>query len=102
MRAGRSERAAPWFASERFLLAKRNTSVAYVNVLPAAMRSPSPCRPLRCSGDGPVFIKRSGAVLYDPDDLDAWLEASKLRSTSGALKGIPRKRKPASETEAAA
>jgi hypothetical protein len=37
---------------------------------------------LRCTGDGPVFIKRNGLVRYDPDDLDAWLEAGKRRSTS--------------------
>jgi len=37
---------------------------------------------LRCNGDGPVFIKRNGLVRYDPDDLDAWLEAGKQTSTS--------------------
>jgi hypothetical protein len=37
---------------------------------------------LRCSGGGPVFIKRAGTVLYDPADLDAWIEAGKRRSTS--------------------
>jgi Helix-turn-helix domain len=37
---------------------------------------------LRCTGGGPVFIKRNGMVRYDPDDLDAWLEAGKRRSTS--------------------
>jgi hypothetical protein len=37
---------------------------------------------LRCKGGGPIFIKRRGAVLYDPDDLDAWLEAGKRTSTS--------------------
>lgn len=37
---------------------------------------------LRCTGGGPVFIKRNGLVRYDPDDLDAWLEAGKRRSTS--------------------
>ena len=39
---------------------------------------------LRCNGDGPIFIKRNGLVRYDPDDLDAWLEAGKKRSTSDA------------------
>jgi hypothetical protein len=42
---------------------------------------------LRCNGDGPVFIKRNGLVRYDPDDLDAWLEAGKQISTSD--KGDP-------------
>lgn len=37
---------------------------------------------LRCTGDGPIFIKRKGLVLYDPDDLDAWLDAGKRTSTS--------------------
>jgi hypothetical protein len=38
---------------------------------------------LRCNGGGPVFIKRNGLVRYDPDDLDAWLNAGKRTSTSG-------------------
>src|SRR6202011_2848459 len=37
---------------------------------------------LRCNGSGPVFIKRNGLIRYDPDDLDAWLEAGKRQSTS--------------------
>ncbi len=37
---------------------------------------------LRCTGSGPVFIRRNGMVRYDPDDLDAWLNAGKRRSTS--------------------
>ena len=37
---------------------------------------------LRCTGGGPAFIKRNGVVRYDPDDLDAWLEAGKRKSTS--------------------
>jgi len=37
---------------------------------------------LRCTGGGPIFVKRGGLVRYDPDDLDAWLEAGKRRSTS--------------------
>jgi hypothetical protein len=37
---------------------------------------------LRCNGAGPVYIKHAGTVRYDPDDLDAWLEAGKRRSTS--------------------
>lgn len=55
---------------------------------------------IRCTGGGPVFIKRNGVVRYDLDDLDAWLEAGKLASTSGARKGLPRKRK-AAEAEVA-
>jgi len=37
---------------------------------------------LRCTGGGPIFIKRNGVVRYDPDDLDAWLVAGKRKSTS--------------------
>ncbi len=37
---------------------------------------------LRCKGGGPIFIKKAGVVRYDPDDLDAWLEAGKRKSTS--------------------
>jgi hypothetical protein len=37
---------------------------------------------LRCTGGGPIFIKRAGVVRYDPDDLDAWLEGLKRKSTS--------------------
>ena len=36
----------------------------------------------RVSGDGPMFLKIGGRVLYKPDDLDAWLDAHKRRSTS--------------------
>ena len=39
---------------------------------------------LRCTGSGPIFIKRNGLVRYDPDDLDAYLAAGKRRSTSDA------------------
>lgn len=37
---------------------------------------------IRCTGGGPVFIKRNGTVRYDLDDLDAWLQAGKRKSTS--------------------
>ena len=37
---------------------------------------------IRCTGGGPVFIKRNGVVRYDLDDLDAWLDAGKRKSTS--------------------
>ncbi|MGY3035905.1 hypothetical protein ACVIIV_005075 [Bradyrhizobium sp. USDA 4354] len=56
---------------------------------------------IRCTGGGPVFIKRNGTVRYDLDDLDAWLEAGKLASTSGERRGIPRKRR-VKEAEVAA
>lgn len=37
---------------------------------------------LRVFGGGPVFIKKLGTVRYDPDDLDAWLNADKYKTTS--------------------
>jgi hypothetical protein len=37
---------------------------------------------IRCTGGGPVFIKRNGVVRYDLDDLDEWLKAGKRKSTS--------------------
>lgn len=36
----------------------------------------------RLRGDGPPFIKAGRTVLYDIDDLDAWLMKRKRRSTS--------------------
>lgn len=37
---------------------------------------------LRLTGGGPRFIKLGKSVVYDPGDLDAWLEANKRRSTT--------------------
>ena len=37
---------------------------------------------LRVHGGGPLYIRVGRVVVYDPDDLDAWLEAHKRRSTS--------------------
>jgi hypothetical protein len=45
---------------------------------------------LRCSGSGPTFIKHNGLVRYDPDDLDAWLEAGKRKSTADKDPEAPR------------
>jgi hypothetical protein len=57
---------------------------------------------LRCTGGGPIYIKRGGLVRYDPDDLDAWLDAGKIASTSGEFRVFRgRKRQSASETVAA-
>ncbi|WP_339033634.1 DNA-binding protein [Bradyrhizobium symbiodeficiens] len=55
---------------------------------------------LRTLGGGPTFIKM-GAVRYDPDDLDQWLESRKRISTAGQFKGTGRGRKPSAVTEAA-
>jgi len=40
---------------------------------------------LRCTGGGPVFLKLGRAVRYDPGDLDEWLAAHRVRSTSEAI-----------------
>ena len=40
---------------------------------------------LRCSGDGPPFIRRGRTILYDRSDLDAWLASlPRYKSTSEA------------------
>jgi hypothetical protein len=40
---------------------------------------------IRCTGGGPVFIKRNTVVRYDLDDLDTWLDAGKRKSTSDVM-----------------
>jgi len=37
---------------------------------------------LRVSGGGPIFINLGKKILYSPDDLDAWLDSKKFKSTS--------------------
>jgi excisionase family DNA binding protein len=37
---------------------------------------------LRCTGYGPVYFKLGRAVRYDPQDLDQWLAAHRIGSTS--------------------
>ena len=37
---------------------------------------------LRVSGNGPIYISLGRVVVYDPDDLDAWLASRRRRSTS--------------------
>ena len=39
---------------------------------------------LRCYGGGPAFFKVGRAVIYDVDDLDAWLQAQRRTTTWGA------------------
>jgi len=33
-------------------------------------------------GTGPAFIKLGGTVVYDPDDIDHWIAARRVQSTS--------------------
>lgn len=44
--------------------------------------SPGYLKTLRVTGGGPVFVKLSTRVAYDPADLDAWVQTNKRRSTS--------------------
>ncbi len=39
---------------------------------------------LRVTGGGPTFIKMGRTVVYDTEDLDAWLVSRRHRSTSEA------------------
>ncbi len=36
----------------------------------------------RLQGNGPPFLKLGGAVRYDPEDLEQYVEAARRRSTS--------------------
>ena len=36
----------------------------------------------RLAGNGPVFVKISSRVVYDPVDIESWLSALKFTSTS--------------------
>jgi hypothetical protein len=37
---------------------------------------------LRCYGGGPRYSKRGRKVVYHDDDVDAWLRAASVQSTS--------------------
>ncbi|MER8558596.1 helix-turn-helix domain-containing protein [Mesorhizobium sp. M0578] len=39
---------------------------------------------LRLTGDGPEYIKLGRTVVYKPEDLDAWMEGNRRKSTSVA------------------
>ena len=47
--------------------------------------SESKAEKMRLDGSGPPFIKVGNVVLYDLNDVDAWLEQRKRRSTSDAV-----------------
>lgn len=44
-------------------------------------------RKLRITGDGPPFLKLGRAVRYRPTDLEAWLSARVMTSTSDRKDG---------------
>lgn len=49
--------------------------------------SPSLLNKLRLTGGGPVFVRLAGrAIRYRRVDLDAWIAASAMASTSQALR----------------
>ena len=61
------------------------TSKTLVNEIEAALRlglSPTTLRRWRWAGTGPSYIKLGGAVRYDLAVLEAFIEASRRRSTS--------------------
>jgi predicted DNA-binding transcriptional regulator AlpA len=37
---------------------------------------------LRLTGNGPVYIKLGRRVAYKPEDLEAWIEVHRVKSTS--------------------
>jgi excisionase family DNA binding protein len=49
--------------------------------------SASTLNKLRCTGSGPVYFKLGRAVRYDPQDLDNWLAARRVSSTSQSSVG---------------
>lgn len=51
-------------------------AAAYVGLAPATLRK------FRVTGGGPAFIKLGRAVVYDPSDLDAWLDRHRRASTT--------------------
>ncbi len=44
---------------------------------------------LRLSGGGPIYSKIGRRVVYRVEDLDAWLAATRRRSTSDTTGGAP-------------
>lgn len=42
----------------------------------------------RCFGTGPVFRKLGGRIVYAIDDLDAWAELGRRRSTTDPGTGV--------------
>jgi predicted DNA-binding transcriptional regulator AlpA len=49
--------------------------------------SASTLNKLRCTGAGPIYFKLGRAVRYDPQELDQWLAAHRIGSTSQTVAG---------------
>lgn len=45
-------------------------------------RTPNWLAKQRCYGCGPVFVKLGRRILYDPNDLEDWVDRQKRSSTS--------------------
>jgi excisionase family DNA binding protein len=48
---------------------------------------------MRTAGRGPRFIKLGRKVLYDTNDLDAWIEQHKQQSTADSPRLLGRRRR---------
>ena len=62
-----------------------NTKISLLDALKAAEwtgLSTSTLAKLRLSGKGPTYVKLGRRVAYKPDDLDQWIEANRVKSTS--------------------
>ncbi len=62
-----------------------NTKTSLLDALKAAERtglSTSTLAKLRLSGKGPTYIKLGRRVAYRPEDLDQWIDANRVKSTS--------------------
>lgn len=60
----------------RRALMSRPQAAAYLGIAPQTLAI------LAMRGGGPRFVKLSRRVLYDPADLDSWVEQNKRQTTS--------------------
>ena len=52
--------------------------------------SPRTLEKWRAAGQGPPFLKSGACVLYDLDEVDAWLDARRRPSTASRVGRAPR------------
>jgi predicted DNA-binding transcriptional regulator AlpA len=73
-----------------------NSKPPEVKIVPPAVAaeyvglSESMLAKMRCLGGGPTYLKLGRAVRYRQDDLDAWLNARRVRHSSDAARLSPR------------
>jgi len=65
-------------SSPRRAMMRTTEAAAYTGI------SKSTLEKLRVTGGGCPYIRIGRVVVYDPDDLDAWLAAHRRKSTSQA------------------